>query len=71
MTICREELTTGPKDWWICNTQMIFSLERRTWYSNAIRVPKEQQSLNEYTRKSYTTVPHEPAPMRISLDVVG
>ena len=39
-----------------CNTKMIFSLERRTWYcpecGNQVRVPREQQSLNEYTRKS-------------------
>jgi len=35
---------------------MIFSLERRIWYcpecGNQVRVPREQQSLNEYTRKS-------------------
>jgi predicted RNA-binding Zn-ribbon protein involved in translation (DUF1610 family) len=39
-----------------CNAKMIFSLERRMWYcpdcGNQVRVPKEQQSLNEYTRKS-------------------
>jgi len=38
----------------ICHEKMIFSLERRTWYcpkcGNQVRVPKEQQSLNEYTR---------------------
>jgi len=55
MTICREwyQITEaghrGP-----CNTKMIFSLERRTWYcpecGNCVRVPAEQQSLNEYTR---------------------
>jgi len=38
----------------LCHTKMIFSLERRTWYcpecGNQVRVPREQQSLNEYTR---------------------
>jgi len=51
MTICREwdfvKLAA-------CNGQMVFSLERRTWYcpecGNQVRVPVEQQSLNEYTR---------------------
>jgi len=55
MTICREfiqlEFGLPPTQ---CNAKMIFSLERRTWYcpecGNTVRVPKEQQSLNEYTR---------------------
>jgi len=55
MTICRNYIDDGglaipPR----CNTKMIFSLERRTWYcpecGNSVRVPREQQSLNEYTR---------------------
>jgi len=66
MTICRElrhtddawENHATQDDYfgqeWICNTKMIFSLERRTWYcpqcGNSVRVPREQQSLNEYTR---------------------
>jgi len=57
MTICREvqfiDDSRGEK-WLPCNTKMIFSLERRTWYcpecGNSVRVPREQQSLNEYTR---------------------
>ena len=60
MTICREWVYhvdmaekgfIGDKT---CNTKMVFSLERRTWYcpecGNQVRVPVEQQSLNEYTR---------------------
>jgi len=49
MTMClaRNHLET-------CKTLMIFNLQRRTWYcpecGNMVRVPKEQQSLNEYTR---------------------
>jgi len=55
MTICQEQdpnFQTGAR----CSTKMIFSLERRIWYcpecGNCVRVPVEQQSLNEYTRKS-------------------
>jgi len=57
MTICRaylehDGIVLPPQ----CNTKMIFSLERRVWYcpecGNQVRVPREQQSLNEYTRKS-------------------
>jgi len=52
MTICRKFLDHVPTIQ--CNTKMIFSLERRTWYcpecGNSVRVPREQQSLNEYTR---------------------
>ena len=53
MTICRDwdYIKLGP-----CNAMMIFSLEKRTWYcpdcGNCVRVPREQQSLNEYARKS-------------------
>jgi len=56
MTICREPIEHPLESMllWICNTKMIFSLERRTWYcpecGNTVRVPREQQSLNEYTR---------------------
>ena len=59
MTICKEMHPierVGPNAWQSCDTKMIFSLERRVWYcpdcGNQVRVPKEQQSLNEYTRKS-------------------
>jgi len=60
MTICREHveqyLNGFCLGYSVCDTKMIFSLERRTWYcpecGNSVRVPKEQQSLNEYTRKS-------------------
>ena len=59
MTICREVITDtlsiGDVTY-VCSQNMIFSLERRVWYcpvcGNQVRVPKEQQSLNEYTRKS-------------------
>jgi len=56
MTICRK-IRVGINDEPIdCKTKMVFSLERRTWYcpecGNQVRVPREQQSLNEYTRKS-------------------
>jgi len=59
MTICRNQIRASFSDgtgwcWKECNTKMIFSLERRTWYCpecrNSVRVPSEQQSLNEYTR---------------------
>jgi len=62
MTICRawlehtDMLAKGFIAEKACNTKMIFSLERRTWYcpecGNSVRVPREQQSLNEYTQKS-------------------
>jgi len=52
MTICRDMNIYYANT--LCNTKMIFSLERRTWYcpecGNSVRVPREQQSLNEYTR---------------------
>ncbi len=51
MTIC---LAPHHLTMLLCHTKMIFSLERRTWYcpecGNQVRVPREQQSLNEYTR---------------------
>jgi len=51
MTFC---LSYVPEIGGECNTKMIFSLERRIWYcpecGNSVRVPREQQSLNEYTR---------------------
>jgi len=57
MTICQDWIVgdeDGPERVVRCNSKMIFSLERRTWYcpvcGNSVRVPKEQQSLNEYTR---------------------
>jgi hypothetical protein len=58
MTICREHVEQYLNGFCIgyslCDTKMIFSLERRTWYcpecGNSVRVPREQQSLNEYTR---------------------
>jgi len=57
MTICRDWIVgddAGPERVVRCNSKMIFSLERRTWYcpecGNSVRVPREQQSLNEYTR---------------------
>ncbi|HIA03889.1 MAG TPA: hypothetical protein EYN66_18630 [Myxococcales bacterium] len=62
MTICKQQLIEQEIEgkmriatgWKTCNTKMIFSLERRTWYcpecGNSVRVPREQQSLNEYTR---------------------
>jgi len=54
MTICRAYEGDDADRKHPCNTKMIFSLERRTWYcpecGNSVRVPKEQQSLNEYTR---------------------
>jgi len=53
MTICQAAIGAIPQSY-VCNTKMIFSLERRTWYcpecGNSVRVPREQQSLNEYTR---------------------
>lgn len=57
MTICMDSVyKENQANLQPCNTKMIFSLERRTWYcaecGNQVRVPKEQQSLNEYTRKS-------------------
>jgi len=58
MTICLDYTEHYLNDvllgYEVCNTKMIFSLERRTWYcpecGNSVRVPREQQSLNEYTR---------------------
>jgi len=51
MTMCREWDFVLLRT---CAAKMIFSLERRTWYcpecGNQVRVPVEQQSLNEYTR---------------------
>ena len=59
MTICQAAVLSNADEmafWGICLAKMIFSLERRTWYcpecGNQVRVPREQQSLNEYTRKS-------------------
>jgi len=53
MTICREFFLLSMT---VCDTHMRFDLEQRIWYcpkcGNAVRVPKEQRSLNEYTRKS-------------------
>jgi len=55
MTICRAWIEHDDRlEVTYCNKKMIFSLERRTWYcpecGNSVRVPREQQSLNEYTR---------------------
>jgi len=57
MTICMDSVyKENQAHLQTCDTKMIFSLERRTWYcpecGNQVRVPREQQSLNEYTRKS-------------------
>ena len=57
MTICMHPVESEDATYWAsCNTKMVFSLERRTWYcpecGNQVRVPREQQSLNEFTRKS-------------------
>jgi len=51
MTTCRYWMESEQT---FCDNKMIFSLARRIWYcpvcNNQIRVPREQQSLNEYTR---------------------
>jgi len=57
MTICMDSVyKENQAHLQTCDTKMIFSLERRTWYcpecGNQVRVPREQQSVNEYTRKS-------------------